>query len=111
MAATPVSPALKRVATRFAARLPSRFDQLEGCAKALSVESYASEMDALHVSLHEFAGIAPLLGYKELGDRARDAETLILELKARSAPPTREDLAALRSMAMALRNTVPADGA
>ncbi|MCW2307721.1 Hpt domain-containing protein [Rhodobium gokarnense] len=110
MAQSPIGPALERIAARFAARLPSRLEQLEAHANALSQETYAPEMEALLVALHELAGTAPPLGYKDLGARAREAEIRLLEIKAMSGPPTDQDLAALRSMALALRETVPATG-
>lgn len=75
-----LSPAMQKVARRFAARLPSKIAEIR-VAMADIRAGDISQLEPLRAILHDFAGASAPVGYAVLGDYARAAENSAIALR------------------------------
>ncbi len=89
---------IERVVKRFADRLPARLDSIEETASRLTTTEGSNYEDLVR-SLHDLAGVAPVVGFPEIGAHARRTEDAMLAV--RGQPPAALD--DIRAMAFDLR--------
>lgn len=104
------SPALARIAERFAARLPERLDAIDAAAAAIDTAAAPDALGDLERLLHDIAGTAPVLGYAGLGAQARATEDLVVALRTGTGRPGVDTVEALFTQVQALRTAAHLQG-
>ena len=81
--------AMKKLRIRFRDRLIERILDLEALTQQLrNLGATRSQLDEIVMIVHKLAGTAPSLGYKELGQLARDIESETLQGLKLESPQT-----------------------
>lgn len=84
---------METLRARFARQLPENVKAIETELQRLGQENRPGhEWEELHRLVHTLAGSAPVFGYKNIGDLAREAELLVKQIKSGTRSPVSSEI-------------------